>query len=166
MARTRVELNRSRLDEVHAAFADGVFDIARAIIRVAENDAPDRTPYGEGLVQRGGAAVWVNGRKTHEMTTNPERPKVDKPRSFRVRSAPRTVAGVAGFGFPALFQEFGTIHHRAQPFFSPAAAEVIGSEAPVILSAAMTRRLGGQRSKKTFEIRERIAAARAKRGTP
>lgn len=156
-----MELNRSRLDEVHAAFAEGTFDIARAIVRVAENDAPDRTPYGEGLVNRGGAAVWVNGRKTHEMTTGGDG-KVNKPRAFRVRSAPRTVAGVAGFGFPALFQEFGTVHHRAQPFFTPAVAEVVGHEAPVILSAAMTRRLGGQRSKKTFAIRERIAAARAK----
>jgi hypothetical protein len=159
--RSRVELNRAALDEVHAAFADGIFDLARAIIRVAENDAPDAPPYGEGLVERGGAAVWVKGRKTHETTSNPIDQKVRKPLGLVLKRSPSVIVGVAGWGFPALFQEFGTVHHRAQPFFSPAASEVLGSETRVILSAAMERRLAGKRSPRTAGIRRRIVAARA-----
>lgn len=159
--RSRTEINRAALDEVEAGLADGVFDIARAIVRVAESRAPDATPYGEGLVDRGGAALWVRGKKTHESTTGDGR-RVDKPRSLRVRTA-GTIVGAAGFGFPAMFQEFGTVHHGAQPFFTPAVAEVIGSDAKVILTAAMERRLRGERSVNTARIRERIAASRAAR---
>lgn len=159
--RSRVEINRAALEEVEGGLADGVFDIARAIVRVAETRAPDATPYGEGLVDRGGAAVWVRARKTHESAS----PKgaINKPRSVRLRDAGATIVGIAGFGFPGMFQEAGTVHHRAQPFLTPSASEVLGSEAPLLLSKAMQRRLRGERSVNTARIRERIAASRAAR---
>lgn len=166
--RSRVEINRAALDEVRAGFADGVFDIARAIGAVAANDAPDAgtgvyptgapREFGQGLVDRVGAAVWVNGRKTHEWGSAGGSP--DKPRELRVRSE-AAVIGVVGAGFPGMFQELGTVHHPAQPFMTPAASEVIGSEANVRLSKAMQRRLRGERSAVGVQIRQRIAASRA-----
>jgi hypothetical protein len=87
--------------------------------------------------------------------------KVDRPRALRVKSQPRYIVGVAGWGFPSMFLEFGTINMPAQPFFTGATQEVLGSEAEVLLSDAMKRRLAGQRSEKSAEISERINAARA-----
>jgi hypothetical protein len=158
--RSRVEINRAAVDEVLGGFADGIFDIVRAAGTVAEQLAPDATPYGEGLVDRIGAAVWVKGRKTHQWSSSGATP--DKPRDLRVRSEGEIV-GVVGAGFPGMFQELGTVHHGAQPFLTPAVAEIIGSEAEVRLSAAMQRRLRGERSANTTRIRERIAASRAAR---
>lgn len=158
--RSRVQINRAKLDDLRGGFADGVFDIARAIAVIAENDAPDATPHGEGLVQRVGAAVWVNGRKTHEWGSGGGSP--DKPRDLRVRSE-AAVIGVVGAGFPAMFQEIGTVHHQAQPFVTPAVNEVVGSEARIRLSKAMERRLRGERSANGELIRQRIAASRAAR---
>lgn len=158
--RSRVEINRAKLDEVMGGFADGVFDIARAIGTVAENRAPDAVPYGQGLVGRIGAIVWVRGQKVREWSSSGQRP--DKPRALRVRSAGEIV-GVVGAGFPGMFQELGTVHAPAQPFLTPAAQEVVGGEARVLLSKAMERRLRGERSANTAKIRERIAASRAAR---
>jgi hypothetical protein len=156
--RSRVEINRAKLDEVMGGLADGVFDVARAIGVVAENRAPDATPYGEGLVDRLGAIVWVRGQKVHEWSSSGRRP--DKPRALRVKSAGEVV-GVVGAGFPGMFQELGTVHHSAQPFLTPSAQEIVGSEARLLLSKAMERRLRGERSANTAKIRERIAASRA-----
>jgi hypothetical protein len=171
---SRVELNRAALAQVDLALADGVFDIARAIVRVAESRAPDADTgfypkkwgggprlLGEGLVDRGGAGVWVNGRKTHGTTSAEGRP-VKKPRALRVKSMGANIVGVAGFGFPAAFEELGTLHAPAQPFLTPAVAEVV-PDAKVILSAAMERRFRGERSEKTAMISARIAAAKAKK---
>ena len=153
-----MEINRDKLDEINRGLADGVFDIARAIGTVAENNAPDAQPYGQGLVGRIGAIAWVLGKKVNEWSSSGARP--DKPRAIRVRSAGEIV-GVVGAGFPGMFQELGTVHHAAQPFLTPAANEVVGSQARVLLSKAMERRLRGERSANTAKIRERIAASRA-----
>lgn len=171
---SRVELNRAALAQVDLALADGVFDIARAIVRVAESRAPDASTgnypkkwgggprrLGEGLVDRGGAGVWVNGRKTHGTSSIEGRP-VKKPRALRVKSAGASIVGVAGFGFPAAFDELGTLNAPAQPFLTPAVAEVV-PDARVILSAAMERRFRGERSANTALIAERKAAARARK---
>lgn len=155
--RSRVVLNRAALNEIDGGLADGVFDIVRTIAVVAASRASDAPPYGEGLVDAGGAAVWVRGRKVAEMTTGPEG-KVDKPRGLTLKSAGATIVGVVGFGFPALFVELGTILMRAIPFLTPAALEVLGSQVQLLLSKAMVRRLGGQRSIHTARIQQRIAA--------
>jgi hypothetical protein len=160
--RSRVEINRAALGEIQGGLADGCFDVLRAIVRVAESRAPDQTPYGEGLVQHGGAIVWADGRQVHR-TTSEDGPPPKKPRQFRVKSQPSTVSGVAGFSFPGGLQEGGTVHHPAQPFFTPSAVEVLGAETQVLLSAAMERRFRGERSANTFLIAERKAAARSRK---
>lgn len=160
--RSRVEINRAALDEVTGGLADGVFDIARAIMRVAESRAPDATPFGEGLVMRGAAATFVGRKRTHQVRTDGQGGTVPKPRGS-TRLVEGQVYGIVGFGFPGMFQELGTVHHGAQPFLTPAASEVVGGEANVRLSKAMQRRLRGERDPKSAEISARIAAAKAAR---
>lgn len=157
--RSRVEINRAALDEIEGGLADGVFDIARAIAVVAASRAPDAPPYGEGLTDAGGAAVWVRARKVRESTTGPGG-KVDKPRSLTLKSAGAAIVGVVGFGFPGMFLELGTIRMRARPFLTPAAIEILGNQAQLLLSKAMQRRLKGERSANSARIQERIAARR------
>ena len=162
--RSRVEVNRAALDEVNRGLADGIFDLARAVAVVASNDAPDSPyepyPTGKGLPEQGGALVYVGGKRTHEYSTgHPGRPNL--PRGIGVRKRIGEITGIVGFGFPAMFNELGTVKMHAQPFVTPAASDVVGSQARVILSSAMERRLAGQRSSNTAKIRERIAASRA-----
>jgi hypothetical protein len=161
--RSRVEINRGALDEVMGGLADGVFDVARAIGVVAASQAPRSeddpdVPPLEHLEDVGGAIVWVNARKVHEWSSGTRRP--DKPRALRVRS--KTIVGAVGFAFPAMFVELGTLKARAHPFFTPAVAEIAGSQARILLSQAMERRLAKQRSAKTFLVHERVAASRAR----
>lgn len=159
--RSRVEINLAALDEVKAGLADGVFDLARAIVVVAENNAPEgELPKGRRyhLAEMGGAEVYVGGKRTHEYSSTGRRPDLPKGVGVRARGG---IIGIAGFGFPGMFVEMGTVNMPAQPFLTPAASDVLGSEARVILSAAMMRRLAGQRSPNTAKIRARIAASRA-----
>ena len=164
MARSRVELNRSRLDTVQAGFADGVFDLARAIVVVGESRAPwAKLPLHRlyHLDEMGGAELYVQGKRTHEYSSNPSRrPNLPKGMAVRARGG---IIGIAGFGFPGNFVELGTVKMRAQPFLTPAAAEVLGSDAKLILSKAMEARLRGERSPNTPKIKARIAASRAAR---
>lgn len=111
----RVRLNRKAIDGVRLALADGAHEIAKTIVREAR--PPDATPFGEGLVTRGGTLAYVGSKKIDGWSLDGSQPK--KPRALRVRGSDAIVA-VAGFGFPARFQEFGTVHHGAQPFFMPA----------------------------------------------
>ena len=114
----RVVLNRQALDSLHLALAEGVEEIARTIVETA--DPPDATPFGVGLVDRGGWAVYAGSKKVGGGSLDGTQP--NKPRAFRPE--PTGVTGIAGFGFPARFQEIGTVHHAAQPFLWPAAMAV------------------------------------------
>lgn len=116
----RLMLNRAALDEVQLALADGVEEIARTIVETA--NPPDATPFGQGLVTQGGWAVYVGSKKVAGGSLAGIQPK--KPRSFK--TAPDAITGIAGFGFPARFQEIGTVHERARPFLMPAAIQVKG----------------------------------------
>jgi HK97 gp10 family phage protein len=116
----RVVLNRSKFPAVFVAVADGLFEVAKTIIE--EADPPDATPFGEGLVTRGGALAYVGDKKVAGWGTDGKQPK--KPRAFKVRGSGRIMA-IAGFGFPARFQEFGTIKQPARPFLTPAMNRVI-----------------------------------------
>lgn len=116
----RVVLNRERLTAVGVAVADGVAEVCRTIIEVAE--PPDAAPFGEGLVTRGGYLVYLGPKKVAGWMTGGLQPK--KPRKFRVQGT-SGITAMVGFGFPARFQEFGTVHHGAQPFFVPAIEQVI-----------------------------------------
>jgi hypothetical protein len=60
-ASTKVVLNRAALAELHLAFADGVEEVCKTIIEVAEPH--DNPPFGEGLVKAGGWLVYAGPKK-------------------------------------------------------------------------------------------------------
>ena len=131
----RVVLNRQALDSLHLALAEGVEEIARTIVETA--DPPDATPFGVGLVTSGGWAVYAGSKKVGGGSLDGTQP--NKPRAFRPE--PTGVTGIAGFGFPARFQEIGTVHHAAQPFFTPA-VEQVAAQAGEIMKSVVGPRLG------------------------
>lgn len=123
----RVVLNRAALSELHLALADGIEEVARTIIETAK--PPDATPFGEGLVTEGGWLVYDGSKKVAGGSLGGNQPK--KPRAFRVRGTVG-ITGIAGFGFPARFQETGTEHQPARPFFMPAIVRVKGVAADIM----------------------------------
>lgn len=131
----RVVLNRQALGELRVAWADGALAVGEHIIRLAR--PPDRTPYGAGLVTRGGWLGYVGNKKIGGGGLDGKQPK--KPRSFRVRGTEQ-IQIIAGFGFPGRFQEFGTTNHAAQPFLSPAVDAGVG-EAPRIMERIVRPKL-------------------------
>lgn len=122
----RVVLNRAALDGVHQALAEGVEEIARTVIETTH--APDDTPFGVGLVKAGGWAVYSGSKKVGGGSLDGTQPR--KPRALKTGFAP--ITGVAGFGFPARFQETGTVHQPARPFFMPAVLKVKGIAADIM----------------------------------
>jgi hypothetical protein len=160
--RSRVEINRAGLDAVMGGLADGVSAIASRILLRAVLKAPDAPAMGEGLVRRNAAITFVGKKRVFQRRGDGDGATVKKPRGSDRLQEGRVLA-IVGFGFPGMFQEFGTVHHGAQPFLTPAASEVVGSEAQVLLSTAMQRRLRGERDPKSAEIGARISAARAAR---
>ena len=108
----RTVANKAALGAISRGLAEGMAAVGRAIIATA--DVPDAAPFGEGLVTTGDWGVWAGTRKVDGTAT--------KPRTVRTRAGVITL--VAGFGFPGRFQEFGTVHHAAQPFLTPAVLEV------------------------------------------
>jgi hypothetical protein len=128
----RVQTNRAALSEAWLAVADGLLAVGEEIVATAR--PPDAAPFGEGLVTRGAAGVWVDGKKVGG--------EAEKPRSLKVRQYP--IVGVAGFGFPARFQEVGTVHQPARPFLSPAKGQVAPGS-PSTIRAAVQRRIGGRK---------------------
>lgn len=117
---TRVELNRRRMHEVALALGDGVHEVGKRIIEVA--DPPDATPHGEGLVTRGGVLTYVDAKKIAGWTLSGEVPS--KPRDVKIRQERGNILAIVGFGFPGRFQELGTVNHGAQPFLTPAISQV------------------------------------------
>lgn len=111
----RVVMNRAALDQVTLAVADGALAVAEHIVRSA--DPPDATPYGEGLVTNGGWLAYVGPNKVGGGGLDGKQPK--KPRSLQVRGTGDQIHVIGGFGFPARFQEEGTVNHPAQPFLTP-----------------------------------------------
>lgn len=103
----RTVANKAALNAISRGFAEGLAALGRTVIDHA--DPPDAEPFGKGLVTTGDWGVWANTRKVDGTAT--------KPRALKLRTGGLTLA--AGFGFPGRFQEFGTIHHAAQPFLTP-----------------------------------------------
>lgn len=123
----RVVLNRRTLSEMALAAADGLAEVGRTVLDVA--DPPDATPIGQGLVTSGGYLVYVNGKKVDGYGQDGKQPK--PPRAARV-SKGAGIAVVVGWGFPGRFQEFGTIHHAPQPFATPARDQVTPQSASIM----------------------------------
>jgi hypothetical protein len=122
--RDKVRLNT---DPVFLAIADGLYALAMEIGEEAARRAPDAPAYGQGLPLNWGANAWALGKKVAGD------PKVQKPRAMRLdRNAAQAVVG---FGFPARFNETGTVNQPARPFFGPVAiAAVSGPRLPEVLS--------------------------------
>lgn len=137
MAKTnaRVVMNRKALDEVQLAIADGMEAVCREIVKTAR--PPDATPFGEGLVTRGGWLVYNGSKKIAGGSLDGKQPK--KPRAMTVRGQ-RGISAIAGFGFPGRFQEMGTVNHSAQPFLWPA-FEAVADDIPRIMKPAVVARL-------------------------
>lgn len=137
---SRVVLNRAALTELGLALAGGVEEIARTIVETAE--PPDATPFGEGLVTDGGWLVYQGPNKVAGGSLSGRQPK--KPRAFKTRGT-TGIVGIAGFGFPAKFQEAGTVNQPARPFLAPAVVRVKGV-AGEIMASAVAPRLRAKRS--------------------
>jgi hypothetical protein len=112
MAKTsRVVINRKAVDGVTLAVADGAFAVAKAHNKATH--PPDAPPYGQGLVQGGGALVFVDGKKVDGTTIGGR--QIKKPRQLNTKD--HTVVAVSGWGFPGRLVQFGTTDTPAQPFF-------------------------------------------------
>jgi hypothetical protein len=135
----RVVLNRQALDTVHLALAEGVEEIVRTIVETAE--PPDATPFGEGLVTRGGWLVYDGPNKVAGGSLEGTQPK--KPRAFRVRGT-AGIVGIAGFSFPGRLQETGWVDAPARPWFTPAVMRV-KAVAAEIMRYVVGSRLRGRR---------------------
>jgi HK97 gp10 family phage protein len=132
---SRVVLNRGAIHKMLLAVADGASEVARTVVDVAE--PPDATPIGTGLVTSGGYLTYVNGQKVDGWGQDGKQPK--PPRAARVSKGVGVVA-VVGFGFPGRFQEFGTIHHPAQPFLTPA-RDRVKPQVPSIMAPIVRSRM-------------------------
>jgi hypothetical protein len=120
----RVVLHRGTLDAISLGIADGLFDMAKAVVDAAAPrmaDSPhDPYPTGEGLPKQGGALAYVRGGKVAGWSQRGGQPK--KPRSLRAASK-GSVLVIGGYGFPARLEEFGSLHNPAHPALTPALAE-------------------------------------------
>ena len=107
-------VNRQALTSIRGRFVDGMDAIGAKVIDVATPHVPDAPPYGKGLVERGGYAVWSDGQKVAGAAAKPrgEVPKVG-------------VTLMVGYDFPARFLEEGTIYITPRPWVTPAMLEVL-----------------------------------------
>lgn len=138
MATSRVVINRAKFEVLDLAIADSLFAVALRILEVAK--PPDAPPKGLGLVQGGGALAYLGNRKVAGTTIGGK--QIKKPRGYVTKDG--AASAIVGYGFPARFVELGTVHAHAEPFLTPAAMMVAGSEAAIIVSEAMKKRLGGK----------------------
>lgn len=100
----RTVVNRRALTAITAGLVDGLEALGLAI--VAEVNPPDDPSTPQKISVDYG--VWVKGRKVAGGAT--------KPRSARIR---RGITLLVGVGFPGRFNEIGTSHQPARPFFTP-----------------------------------------------
>lgn len=119
-ARTRVVMARERLHELDLAMATGLEGIALQVLLKVE--PPDAAPFGEGLVEGGATISYVDGKRVGGDADK-------KPKALLVRGRGVTVG--VGYGFPARFQELGTVNQPARPFFTPVVIDVVGDESIV-----------------------------------
>jgi len=109
----KVELNHAALDAITRAVADGAFELAKSIVSGA--DAPDATPFGEGLVDAGGVIAYVDRKLVATHSTGADQ-TVKKPRAAKLGPG---IVVIGGYGFPGRFQEGGTVNQPARPFLTP-----------------------------------------------
>jgi len=160
---TRTVANRKALDAVRAGLVNGFETMGQSILE--RTHPPDDDPIGVGLVNEKAWGIWVDGRKVATSDTPPVQ-KIDAsvsggsfghavklnkarkiggavtlPRSERTKKG---ITLVVGFGFPARFNELGTIHQPARPFFSPIVLATIPGMQLDFLAAPLRRALSGR----------------------
>jgi hypothetical protein len=126
----RTVVNRAALDAIRGAFVDGMAAMGTAL--VAGTHPPDDDPIGVGLVKEGDWAVWSDGKKVAGTGA--------KPKGVTTRHG---VTLVVGYPFPARFNELGTIHQPARPFFTPTVLRIVPGVSEDYLRAPVRRALGG-----------------------
>jgi hypothetical protein len=114
-AARRTEINRAKIDEALLRVADGLFNVGKHIVRQAV--VPMAEPSRTQLYARGGAIGWVNGKRIAAWAREGSGTQPKKPRAVKVSGT--TIVVVGGFGFPARFQEIGTINQPSRPFLTP-----------------------------------------------
>jgi hypothetical protein len=132
----RIVLNRKALDEITLAAADGLFELAKAIIDDAH--VPDAEPLGQGLVEGGGVIAFV-GKKRVGVYATGGRSSVKKPRAAKL--SPTGITVIGGWGFPARFLETGTIHNPAEPFATPSLMEHVPDAGVYVRAACIKRKV-------------------------
>jgi hypothetical protein len=113
----RTVVNRKALDAIRAGLVDGMEAIGQAFVGRA--DPPDDPTTAERII--GDYGIWADGRKVAGTATKPRRTSVKQ-----------GVTLIAGFPFPARFNELGTIHQPARPFATPAMTETLPGAAGYI----------------------------------
>jgi hypothetical protein len=145
-ARARVVLARERLHELDLAMAAGLEGNALAVLERVR--PPDATPFGEGLVDRGGFISYVGGKRVGGDADK-------KPEDMRVMGQ-GVVVGV-GFSFPGRFQEMGTVRQPPRPFLTPAVMSVVGDES-IVVNAVRVALAGKLQSMARKNLRYRMKA--------
>lgn len=128
MARgSKIAFNRAKVDEAVLAIADGAVAWAQETVEGMIPDAPDSPympfPTGEGLPKQGGVLAYFDGKKIAGWSPLGKQPRV--PRAARI-SRTRGLVLIMGWGFPARFNEFGTVRTPAQPFVARGFNEGMG----------------------------------------
>jgi len=123
---SRTVVNRRALTAIRSGLVDGMEAVGQAIVgQTRPPDDPTTTHKIEG-----DWGVWSDGRKVAGTAAKP-----------RGASTKQGVTLLVGFGFPARFNETGTIHQPARPFFTPTVTEVIPGTGKY-LSGPVRKRLG------------------------
>lgn len=132
MARgSKIVINRAALDDVTLAIADGLNAVGMEILQSTNPPDSPFPPYpeGEGLPKQGGVLTYVNGKKVAGYGQDGKQPRA--PRAAKVSRSQGAVV-IVGYGFPARFNEEGTVKMAAQPFFSPVAFDILPRSAEIM----------------------------------
>lgn len=144
-AYSRMRLNQSRLKQIPLAVAKGMEQFGIAIAEDFAKRAADSPfepyPIHEGLPRQVGVLVYVDNKKVFGWSRRGDQPK--KPKAAREATKALSVVMLVGVGFPGRFAEYGTIHSRPHPAFTPARDAVAPHGARIV--AAVTKPIIGTR---------------------
>lgn len=102
-----VRINREALTALGLGIADGLIAVGQRALELSAPNVPDAPPEGAGLIKSGSYVVYINKKKVGGTAT------------LR-RTDKSGIVLYAGYGFPARFNELGTVHQAARPFWTPA----------------------------------------------
>jgi hypothetical protein len=134
----RVVINREAVEAIRLGAADGLHAVGVATIERARPNVPDAPPLGQGLTGGGMVVTVVDRRKVAGYGPTAKLP----------RSDPGPKSGIVtylGYTFPSRFNELGTTHQPARPFFTPALAAESPS-AGTVVAPAIAKRLAKVRT--------------------